>query len=68
MKGYLMIPIALLPVYPFAASDFAVSIPLMMIYMMGIGRALSIVREAPTCTDCGALIPKKPSPSPAPTV
>jgi hypothetical protein len=65
MKGYLLIPIALIPVYPFAAADWVVSLPLMMVYMMGIGPALSIIRDPATCTDCGALIPKDRPASPA---
>jgi hypothetical protein len=63
MKGYMMIPIALLPIYPFAASDFMVSLPLIMIYLMGIGPAMAILRDPATCTECGALIPKRPAPS-----
>lgn len=66
MKAYLFIPIALLPVYPFAASDYVVSLPLMMLYMLGIGPALTIIRDPPTCSTCGAFIPKTSSPSPAP--
>ena len=62
MKVYMLIPIAILPVYPIAAADFAVSIPLMMVYMLGIGPALGIIRDPPTCVDCGALIPKKRAP------
>jgi hypothetical protein len=68
MKGYMLIPIALIPVYPFAASDYVVSLPLMMFYMMGIGPALSIIRDPATCSECGALIPRKaPSTDPAPS-
>ena len=58
MKGYLLIPIALLPVYPFAAADWVFCIPILMAYMMGIGPALSIVRDPATCSDCGAFVPK----------
>lgn len=53
---YFLIPIFLLPASPILASDFFVCIPLMMAYMVGFGRVLSIVRETPTCADCGALI------------
>ena len=62
LKAYFIIPMMLLPMLPFLAGDFAVSLPLMMAYMLGIGPALSIVREPPTCKTCGALIP---APAPA---
>ena len=59
LKAYLYVPaVLLLPMLPFLAGDFAVSLSLMMAYMLGIGPALTIVRDPPTCVDCGALIPK----------
>ena len=57
LKAYFIIPMMLLPMLPFLAGDFAVSLPLMMAYMLGVGPALSIVRDPPLCADCGALIP-----------
>ena len=58
LKAYLYVPaVLLLPMLPFVAGDFAVSLPLMMVYMLGIGPALTIVKDPPTCVDCGALIP-----------
>jgi hypothetical protein len=57
IKAYFYIPLMLLPMLPFLAGDFAVSLPLMMAYMLGIGPALGIMRDPPTCNDCGALIP-----------
>ena len=53
---YFLIPLFLLPASPFLAGDFAVSLPLMMAYMVGMGPVLAIVRETPTCAECGALI------------
>jgi hypothetical protein len=67
MKGYMFIPLAILPVYPIAAADYVVSIPLMMLYMLGIGPALSIIRDPATCCECGAFIPKKKGSSVAPS-
>jgi len=59
LKLYLYVPaVMLLPMLPFLAGDFAVSLPLMMAYMLGLGPALSIVRAPPLCVDCGALIPR----------
>lgn len=62
---YFLVPVALLPVSPILASDFAVCLPLVMAYLVGLGQVLAIVREVPTCADCGALIlPREPD-SPA---
>lgn len=61
-KAYFLIPIFLIPAAPFLAGDFAVSLPLMMAYMLGMGPVLAIVREKPTCAECGALIlPREPA-------
>jgi len=58
---YFLVPVFLLPASPMLASDFAVCIPLMMAYMVGVGPVLAIIREQPTCGDCGALIfPRAP--------
>jgi hypothetical protein len=53
---YFLVPVFLLPASPFLAGDFAVCLPLMMAYMVGLGPVLAIVRERPTCAECGALI------------
>lgn len=59
LKLYLYVPAALLlPMLPFLAGDFAVSLPLMMAYMLGLGPALSIIRAPPLCGECGALMPR----------
>jgi hypothetical protein len=55
-KLYFTVPVFLLPASPFLAADFAVCLPLMMAYMVGMGPVLAIVREQPTCVECGALI------------
>jgi len=58
-KAYFIIPpMLLIPAAPFLAGDYVVSIPIMMAYMLGFGPALSIVRDPPTCADCGAFIPR----------
>jgi len=57
-KIYFYVPILLLPALPFLAGDFAVSLPLMMAYMLGFGPALDIIRDPPLCATCGALIPR----------
>lgn len=53
---FFLIPVFLLPASPFLAADYVVSLPLIMAYMLGFGPVLAIVRETPTCADCGALI------------
>lgn len=63
LKAYFIIPMMLLPMLPFLAGDFAVSLPLMMAYMLGVGPALSIVRDPPLCATCGALIPAAAAPA-----
>lgn len=63
LKAYLYVPAALLlPMLPFLAGDYVVSLPLMMAYMLGIGPALSIIRDPPTCGECGALVPRPAKP------
>lgn len=66
-KLYFLVPVFLLPASPMLASDFAVCLPLIMAYMVGLGQVLAIVREVPSCADCGALIlpPDEPARAPA---
>lgn len=57
-------PLFLLPAAPFLAGDFMISLPLMMAYLVGAGPVLAIVRETPTCADCGAMIlPREQAPA-----
>jgi len=56
LKGYLLIPLLSLPAFPVLASDYVFCIPAMMLYMLGIGPVLVIVRDPPLCCECGALI------------
>jgi hypothetical protein len=55
-KGYLFAWLPFLPVSPIIASDFAVMLPLTMLYLIGVGPALAIVREPGKCNECGAAI------------
>jgi len=57
LKGYFFIPLALVPFYPLLASDYVLAIPMMMLYMLGIGPALVITKDPALCVECGALIP-----------
>jgi hypothetical protein len=67
-RAYLILPIALLPVLPFVAGDYLVSLPVMMAYMLGIGPLLVIVKDPAVCAHCGALLdpPGKPAANQAP--
>lgn len=59
-KAYFLIPpMVLIPLSPFLAGDYVVTLPIMMVYMLGFGPALSIIRDPPTCADCGALVQAK---------
>lgn len=55
LRGYFFLPLALLPAFPVLASDYVVALPMCMLYMLGIGPALVIVRDPPACVNCGAL-------------
>lgn len=44
-----------LAAFPFFAWDYIVSLPGYMLYLLGFAQVLSIMREKPTCPDCGAL-------------
>ncbi|MBL8971424.1 MAG: hypothetical protein JNK56_12625 [Myxococcales bacterium] len=56
-RAYFIVPILLTPTVPFLAGDYVVSLPLLMAYMLGIGPVLAVIRDPPTCAECGALIP-----------
>lgn len=56
-KLYFVIPLPFLPLFPIIAADFTVMLPLVMLYLIGVGPVLSLVRAPPLCTECGALIP-----------
>lgn len=56
--GYLLIAIPIIPILPFMASDYVVSLPLLMFYMLGMGPVFAIIRDPAVCSDCGAFLPK----------
>lgn len=55
---FVLPPLLLVPLAPFLAGDYVVTLPLMMVYMLGFGPALTIVRDPPTCGECEAFIPR----------
>lgn len=55
---YIGIAVPIIPILPMAASDYVVSLPLLMMYLLGLGHILSILREPATCNECDAFLPK----------
>lgn len=56
--GYLAFIIPIIPILPIMAADYVVSLPLLMVYMLGMGPVFAIIREPATCVDCGAFLPR----------
>jgi hypothetical protein len=58
LRLYLYMPLLLLPAFPILAADYIVALPTCMLYMLGIGPVLMIVREPGLCCECGAMVAK----------
>jgi len=56
VRWYLLMPIVLVPLFPFAASDYVVALPTLMLYMLGLGPVFAIIKDPPTCSVCGAIV------------
>lgn len=56
-KVYFLLPVPFVPVFPIIASDFSVMLPLLMVYLLGIGPVLGVLRDPASCTTCGAMVP-----------
>jgi len=52
---YPLLIVPFIPVLPIIAADFAVMLPMLMIYMLGAGPVIGILRDPPLCDDCGAI-------------
>lgn len=59
-KAYFLMPLPFLPILPIMASDYAVSLPGVMVYLLGIGPVLAILRDPLHCRDCGAICQRGP--------
>ena len=57
LKAYFVLPVLLVPLFPFLAWDYVFSLPVMMLYVVGMGPALSIIKDPATCSVCGAYVP-----------
>ena len=55
-KVYFMLGLPFIPLTPIIGSDYVVMLPLTMLYIIGFGPALSIIREPPKCEACGAVV------------
>lgn len=54
-RAYPLLILPFIPVLPIIAADFAVCLPLLMLYMLGAGPVIGILREPPLCNECGAM-------------
>lgn len=63
VKYYLYMPIVLVPAFPFLAFDYVVALPICMLYMLGIGPVLMLVRDPALCCECGALVDEHARPA-----
>ena len=56
IKGYFYIALPFIPLTPIIGFEFSVLLPMTMVYLIGLGPAIGILREPPKCCDCGAAI------------
>jgi hypothetical protein len=62
VRWYPLLIVPFLPVIPIIAADYVVMIPMLMIYMLGLGPVFAILRDPPVCDDCGAIVKATPKP------
>ena len=56
VKGYFWLGVPFIPLSPIIGADYVVMLPLTMIYVLGFGPALGVIREPPKCCECGAVV------------
>ena len=59
-RAYPLLIVPFLPFIPIIAADYVVMIPMAMVYMLGMGPVLGILRDPPLCDDCGAIVTALP--------
>ena len=59
-RVYFLIGLPFIPLIPIIGSDFAVMLPLAMVYLLGIGTARRILHEPASCDECGADVEPAP--------
>ena len=55
-KVYFLLPIPFVPLLPIMMSDYAVMLPMLMVYMLGLGPVHRLLRDPALCDDCGAIV------------
>lgn len=55
-KVYVWLWLIALPILPIMAADYFVCLPMFMLYLVGMGPAMKLIKGPPTCVDCGAYV------------
>jgi len=55
-KFYGLMWLPIVPILPIMASDYIVSLPLLMVYMLGFGPVYALTSQRPECAECGAYV------------
>jgi hypothetical protein len=56
VKFYFLLGVPFIPAIPIIGSDFAVMLPMLMVYVVGFGPAWGLIKEPPKCEECGAAV------------
>jgi hypothetical protein len=56
VKGYFCLGVPFIPLLGIIGSDYMVMLPMTMVYLVGFGPALGMLREPPKCCECGAAV------------
>ena len=56
VKGYFYLGVPFIPALGIIGSDYVVMLPSLMVYLIGFGPALGMLREPPKCCECGAAV------------
>jgi hypothetical protein len=56
VKGYFWLGVPFIPLTPIIFSEISVLLPMFMIYTIGMGPAVGILREPALCCECGAAV------------
>jgi hypothetical protein len=56
VKGYFFLGLPFIPLTPIIFSEITVMLPMFMVYVIGFGPALGVLREPAKCCECGAAV------------
>lgn len=59
LKWYFVLPLPFVPVFPIMAADYAVMLPGIMVYLLGVGPVLGVLRDPACCDECGAYVERR---------